>query len=388
MRFRLYILLVAALLLTFFAAGCGNKTQTVPVDNGTVSPADQDTENPAPPVNNEPSVPEPGEADSWPLPDPVRSHVVIGESTDKPGWKVFASSGHYVYVTDDWRDFRVFEGAESVSYSFQFPEGLEFSGFSIFNDEEGYKKIEIMSGVIYLAPGQTPWDNEIQGNASDYGYSTTIITEENIAAGSLEGKRRVEKGSFPSHDADNTIRDWFIHRYIVTDGSHAFAISFWEPDLMQLENKRLFDEIVATFSFEDNDQAQVLFRGDRALVGDQVGEMTITFIERFFDDYIWIGFNGKATVTGRYAYTDDALMGEFISFHADTAQEGKIPKMLEDERDLWFSFSNHDFAHETFGPVGSTGQATIVIDSYFIDYTPTEAYNTAELLEVIEITED
>jgi len=50
-------------------------------------------------------------------------------------------------------------------------------------------------------------------------------------------------------------------------------------------------------------------------------------------------------------------------------------------------FSNSEEANQAFSPEGSQGRARVKIDDYTINYAPTEVYNTARLIEVIELTE-
>jgi hypothetical protein len=112
--------------------------------------------------------------------------------------------------------------------------------------------MEILSGLIYLKPGQDIWDKDPEDSDSD--YRIMLISEEAISFGGLDGRRRVGMGSFFSHNGDDSVRDWFIHSYIVSNGIYAFAINFWEPDNMEPENKLWFDEVVSTFRFQDNEQ--------------------------------------------------------------------------------------------------------------------------------------
>ncbi len=97
-------------------------------------------------------------------------------------------------------------------------------------------------------------------------------------------------------------------------------------------------------------------------------------------------FSGKITVTGRYIYyeKDAGILNDIVCL--DNIRESdvkKFPKFADDERDVWFCFSNQELAKKLFGPEGSSGQATIEIDNYTIDMMESEVWNTAELIRVI-----
>ncbi|HUT21982.1 MAG TPA: hypothetical protein VMX18_01080 [Candidatus Bipolaricaulota bacterium] len=102
-------------------------------------------------------------------------------------------------------------------------------------------------------------------------------------------------------------------------------------------------------------------------------------------------FRGKITVTGNYTYYkpgEDMLGGRDGNVCFDNIKQtdiGKFPKFANDDRNIWFCFTNQELAKKLFGPAGSRGEATIEIDNYMINLRQTEVYNTAELVKVIEI---
>jgi len=248
-------------LLAVAAAGCGNTVKTVPGGTENRQPLEvkqPDTYNPATVVLSGQAGlqqdPVGSDAPAFPQ-EPV---IIIGESEDKPGWKVFNSSGHYVFVTDDWSEFTVSEEAETAPFSFHFPGDFNFDGASIFYDQNDYKKAEILSGLIYLKPGQKIWDKVRAESYLELSYRTTIISEESVSFNGLEGVRIVEKGRFYSHNGDGRAKDWFIHRYILSDGSYAFYISFWEADKLRPESKSLFNEIMSTFRIVQTKQRKLI----------------------------------------------------------------------------------------------------------------------------------
>lgn len=138
-----------------------------------------------------------------------------------------------------------------------------------------------------------------------------------------------------------------------------------------------------------------VFAYDTIKVGDKVGEMTVEEfqqaryeLEDMSEDNFSVYFTGEVTVTGTYTHygeEDYAFFYNIICFDdLDKESLQKMPALL-DNRDTWFCFENTVPEAEAFFPEGSTGEATIVIDSYGFHYYPSEGYHLANLVEVIEI---
>lgn len=124
------------------------------------------------------------------------------------------------------------------------------------------------------------------------------------------------------------------------------------------------------------------FELDKVKVGDKVVGMTIVSIEPYL-----IKFSGETTITGTYKYYGDneAFLANNVFFeNLDSASLSKIPKVVSDTRNIWFGFSNQDYAKSIFGSKGSFGTATIVINDYTINLAQSEVWNTATLIKVIE----
>lgn len=103
-----------------------------------------------------------------------------------------------------------------------------------------------------------------------------------------------------------------------------------------------------------------------------------------------VQFSGEATLTGTYTYHgNDGLLSDVVSFEPDESSAAKLPKMIGDERTLWFVFSNGPAALDIFGPQSGTstasysGNATVTVKNYYILSFPGEVANGAELVSVI-----
>lgn len=136
------------------------------------------------------------------------------------------------------------------------------------------------------------------------------------------------------------------------------------------------------------------FKFDKIKTGDIVVGMVIKFIKPFSKELltptendVTIGFSGKITVSGEYHYYGDdpsGFLSNTVCFdNLDEQSQTKIPKMIGDDRNIWFCFSNQELARNLFNPQGASGMATIVIDDYVINILPAEVTNTAKLIKII-----
>lgn len=124
------------------------------------------------------------------------------------------------------------------------------------------------------------------------------------------------------------------------------------------------------------------FDVNSARVNDKVCGMTIKEIT---DNANIIHFSGQVTISGEFKHEDDEIyFGKIISFIPDDSSILIIPKLKDDNRLVWFVFSNYEEASKELGRLGCEGEATIVIDEYMIDANAIETYNEAKLVKVID----
>ena len=148
-----------------------------------------------------------------------------------------------------------------------------------------------------------------------------------------------------------------------------------------------------TLGVENELMASHEYIADQLKVGDKVARMTVAAISKKNPEIdlplslnIEVTFTGQETATGTYTYykeADSVYNGNMVCFtDIDEKSRQYIPILQDDER-YYFCFINQDFAREQFGPVGSTGIATVVIDNYIDIHFPSEGWNTAELVSVV-----
>lgn len=167
------------------------------------------------------------------------------------------------------------------------------------------------------------------------------------------------------------------------------------------------NNISTTFKFVDKGQGDGLkndfkksneFRLMDVKEGSKVDGMTVKSIEPFdknnadenskniYVNNVAIKFSGETSITGTYDYREAnpaAQAGDLVCFYGlNEASRARIPSLLWSDQDARFCFSNQDAAKEAFGPVGSTGKATIVIDDYTINKLPANIVDVARLVRV------
>jgi hypothetical protein len=127
-------------------------------------------------------------------------------------------------------------------------------------------------------------------------------------------------------------------------------------------------------------------------VGDTVAGLVVTFADVGISqvDSAYVGsvrFAGELVVSGTYRALYDDPEPSLICFHVDAESAERIPRMLHDERNVWFCFENEAEAERLLGPPGTPGTATVEISDYRTVRQFTDAYDTARLLRVIERVE-
>jgi hypothetical protein len=135
-----------------------------------------------------------------------------------------------------------------------------------------------------------------------------------------------------------------------------------------------------------------LFDGEKTKAGDRVANMTIVeadiAVSEAIPEYGPIGtvkFSGETEVSGTFEYVKDhEYLGEALTFTADEDSAARLPRLRNDQRKVWFVLENLEEAKSMLGSVAEKGTAVIVIDDYVIRYEPTEVWNTARLVRVLE----
>lgn len=124
-------------------------------------------------------------------------------------------------------------------------------------------------------------------------------------------------------------------------------------------------------------------------VGDKYAGMEITeaIVSKEPSYTAAISFKNETTVTGSFQYDPDHEFIDGIMFRVAEESLASIPKLANDDRYVWFGFTNEEVAKQLLGVtdgVAIEGEATIIIDLYEIHYAPTEIWNLATIVDVIK----
>lgn len=124
------------------------------------------------------------------------------------------------------------------------------------------------------------------------------------------------------------------------------------------------------------------FDEDDVSVGDQVVGHVIKEIAQI-EDLTKIVFEGEVELTGSYYHENDGDLGKIIRFTPDEASSVLLPRITSDISSVEFVLSDYDKVSSNFGEIGTTGYATLTIDSYSIGFGTSKAYNQADMVKVL-----
>jgi hypothetical protein len=167
----------------------------------------------------------------------VASSGFAQSGTPSETLRVFESSvlkQQKAWKTDDWNDYMLDE-IPYPAYSFAYPAGWQFNGYSVFVTSKDVKVAELAPGVVKLGPGQ-----ECFANA---GSKKSAIPGRPIRVGQLRGRKVI--GQFED-DYSGSI--WHHVGYCLSDGEFAFLISF-RLKHRNASMERQFARVVSSFRF-------------------------------------------------------------------------------------------------------------------------------------------
>lgn len=128
-------------------------------------------------------------------------------------------------------------------------------------------------------------------------------------------------------------------------------------------------------------------------VGDIVGEFQVAEVGQYRDG-VNVRPNMRVVLTGRVEVTGEFSVnsatgrnaGQVVFMITDEESLSRVPRVAGDQDYGGFLFADTDRAKELFGPPGTKGTATVVIDQYVIArYTGATVSDNAEVVEVLEI---
>ena len=96
-----------------------------------------------------------------------------------------------------------------------------------------------------------------------------------------------------------------------------------------------------------------------------------------------VRFAGEVELQGVYRAHHDYPEVNEACFFVDEASWPKLPRARGDSRILWFCFENFQQAVEELGPLNTQSRATIVVGKYTTNLTGSDAWDTAQLVRVV-----
>lgn len=124
--------------------------------------------------------------------------------------------------------------------------------------------------------------------------------------------------------------------------------------------------------------------GDRVLGLDVVGIDVSAFGH---DGYVGtVEFRGNVTVQGTYSPQTELVGSDrgVPCFFVSDRSNIELPRFENDERLPWFCFTNPDAVEAAFDYTTAEQDATIVIDSYTTVFIPSDVYNEARFVRLVE----
>jgi hypothetical protein len=97
-----------------------------------------------------------------------------------------------------------------------------------------------------------------------------------------------------------------------------------------------------------------------------------------------VRFAGRVRVRGTPIWHFDHPEVDLLCFEVDSSSVDSLPRWPRDERRVWFCFDNREEAVRTLGPPRDRRRVRIEIEDYQTVRHPTDAFDTARLIRVIE----
>jgi hypothetical protein len=120
--------------------------------------------------------------------------------------------------------------------------------------------------------------------------------------------------------------------------------------------------------------------------GDKVGALTVSKVNKISEGERGapgnVQFKGTITVTGTYEITNDSTpnIGDNVCLkNLDAASLNKLPIEKNDQRNVWFCFTNKEKAKNLLGPATS-GTVTVNVSDYYVELMEAAVWNTALLV--------
>lgn len=140
--------------------------------------------------------------------------------------------------------------------------------------------------------------------------------------------------------------------------------------------------------FKDGDKTKTIYEGQEFL-GMKAEDIKILYYCHEDEELvrIQVQFSGEVTVTGTLSLSiGDPQYSYFANFICDEEGAKNLPYPAADTRDVWFSIANED-VEKLLGKEAFENKCKLNIKNYFINFSATDARNTAEIVSIKELTE-
>lgn len=151
------------------------------------------------------------------------------------------------------------------------------------------------------------------------------------------------------------------------------------------DNKNL--EVYGGGMYPQNIIAENEFAYRAAEPGMKVGEWTIKEVGPYSKNDANISFTGEVEISGEYSWDLSSPIGP--QFIPDEESKNKLPKLHNDDSEHYVFFGDYyrksdaDNLDDSFGPIGSSGTATVIVDFY--DYKYNSGYRVKSFINLYKL---
>jgi hypothetical protein len=165
------------------------------------------------------------------------------------------------------------------------------------------------------------------------------------------------------------------------------------------DNKKIVKKNIS----KTNENIQSEFRGNNIFdstqvdIGEEIAGLTVNFmdVQTIGDsnnpNWVIIEFGGDFTVSGtfKHYHNEERFLDDYlIKFEVDKNSYGSIPILIGTEhKEIIFAIRNPEEAKQFLGEAGIAGKATIRFSNYHLFSIDKPAENSADFVELIEISE-
>lgn len=282
--------------------------------------------------------------------------------------------------------------------------GMEFTPSEIISEivslDKGYKDMfEFFNESLvyireitdkYILVTESPNDKNISSEEIYYVIGRKNFSKINIlsANGYHYDYKKASGERFDEDEMFTLTTDGYNMRTNTQDDKHTITYRFLETIYSDDSDVVIKDLNYAVF--KDGDGTKTIYEGQEFLgmKAEDISVLYYCFIDKP-EELVQIRaqFSGETTVTGKLSILVNDPQYEYLaSFYCDEESAKNLPYPIEDTRSVWFIVVNEN-EQELLGTETLEKECKLTIKNYFIHYSATEAANTAEIVNIKEMTE-